>query len=140
LQEEAAAARAEALEDERKAQELAAELLRTPRELPSGGRLSNPAQAELAQLRGQLELARVHLAPDHPTIVRLTAAIQTLEGQRASTPLVRDSVDVSRNPLHQALESQLSETKVARAAALAREQTALERPAERPTFRRTCDR
>jgi hypothetical protein len=35
---------------------------------------------------------------------------------------LQDSVDVSRNPLYQTLESQLSEANVARAAALAREQ------------------
>lgn len=124
LQEDAAAAHTQALAEERKVEELTAELERTPAELSPATRSSNPVETELAQLRTELALELAHLAPDHPKIVRLKAAIAALESQPPGARRVQDSVDAARNPLHQTLQSQLSDAKVAKAAALSREQTA----------------
>lgn len=124
LKRQAAMSNTEALTEEARSRKFGEEVQRAPANTQSGSISSNPDAIALAQLRTQLTSARAHLAADHPTIIQLEAQVQSLEQRVKTSPnMVQGSVSVSVNQNRLALEQGLTQSKIAKEAAVERQQT-----------------
>jgi uncharacterized protein involved in exopolysaccharide biosynthesis len=124
LKRQAALSNTEVLTEDARAEKFREEVKRAPVNTQSGSISSNPDALALAQLRTQLTGARAHLAPDHPTIIQLEAQVQSLEQRVKTNPnMVQGSVSVSTNTNRLALEQGLTQSQIAKQAALERQDT-----------------